>query len=111
MTDEGLMQRITDELYRQGAAIVGTSYVGDLAQARGMTHAITVGYKMLDAIVDDIDGAPTYEYFHHYRTVNAMLDRMTLWVATELERAGARARVIPASQSDPSVPFAAAFPL
>ena len=111
MTDaEILLNDLKAELTQQGIVAFGTSYVGDLEQARGMTHAITIGYKLLDAIVDDVDGAPTYEYFHHYRTLNATLDRMTLWIATKLEQAGYRARVIPASQSDPSIPFSAAFP-
>jgi len=111
MTDTAkLLDEIREELMRRGAIVFGTSYVGDLAQARGLTHAITIGYKLLDEIVDDIDGAPTYEYFHHYRTLNATLDQMSLFVATRLEQAGARARVIPASQSNPAEPFAAAFP-
>ena len=76
--------RICEMLFDDGAAFVGFSDVSDVAENHGYRSCVTVGFKLFDGILKGIQGAPTYEYFHHYRTVNAALDRMTLRVAAFL---------------------------
>jgi len=62
-------------------------------------YAISIVYRLSDAIVDGITTQPSYTYFHHYRTVNAHLDNAALLIAAELERAGYYAFPVPASQT------------
>lgn len=102
--------RICEMLFDDGAAFVGFSDVSDVAENHGYRSCVTVGFKLFDGILKGIQGAPTYEYFHHYRTVNAALDRMTLRVAAFLNSQGFDAIAIPASQSSDCDPFKGAFP-
>ena len=69
--------RICEMLFDDGAAFVGFSDVSGAAENHGYRSCVTIGFKLFDGILKGIQGAPTYEYFHHYRTVNAALDRMT----------------------------------
>lgn len=62
-------------------------------------YAVTLMFRLSDAIVDEIHGAPTYAYFQHYRAVNALLDRCALIACEMLRREGAGAYPIAASQS------------
>ncbi|MBR3943266.1 MAG: 4Fe-4S dicluster domain-containing protein, partial [Clostridia bacterium] len=50
-------------------------------------------------IVENITEGPTYEYFHHYRTVNAAIDRALYIIGTEIEKAGYKYLPIAASQT------------
>jgi epoxyqueuosine reductase QueG len=52
-----------------------------------------------DAVMDEIDTAPTHTYFHHYRTVNALIDRILLQAGFLLQREGWRYLPVPASQT------------
>ena len=97
--------RICDMLFDDGAAFVGFSDVSDVAENHGYRSCVTIGFKLFDGILKGIQGAPTYEYFHHYRTVNAALDRMALRVAAFLNSQGFDAIAVPASQSSDSDPF------
>lgn len=94
-------EKFKERLIYEGLCEVGFSCVKndvpeDLAQYR---YAVTLMFRLSDAIVDQIDGAPTYAYFQHYRAVNALLDRCSLIACEMLRREGARAFPIAASQS------------
>jgi len=69
-----------------------TSY-GDLP------FAISLVFKLSGFIVENIKEGPTYEYFHHYRTVNAAIDRAIYLIGTEIEKCGYRYLPIAASQT------------
>lgn len=105
-------KEIRDLLIEKGASFVGFSNIEDLPESRGYKGAITIGIKLLDSIVEQIyeENAPTYEYFHHYRTVNYALDQLALFIATYLEKKGFHPLMIPASQSSATDPFRGAFP-
>ncbi len=60
--------------------------------------AISLGLRLIDSVLDDIQDAPTPLYFHHYRQANAFLDRGALRVAAFLQDLGFDALPIPASQ-------------
>ena len=47
-------------------------------RARELPYAVSIVVKLSDYVVDEIDGAPTFAYFQHYRTVNAFIDRAIL---------------------------------
>ena len=53
-------------------------------------------------MVEEMDGAPTHSYFHHYRTVNTFLDQAMLRVGLALQEEGWRYLPVPASQSVPT---------
>lgn len=105
-------EKIKETLLEKGASFVGFSDVTDVENNYGFHGAITIGIKLLDAVVEQVYGekAPTYQYFHHYRTVNFALDQLALFTALKLERQGHRTLMIPASQSSVNDPFAGAFP-
>ena len=61
-------------------------------------RAVSLGKRLNDAVLDDIVDRPTPIYFHHYRQVNAFLDRGALLVADRIQRLGHAALPIAASQ-------------
>lgn len=65
----------------------------------GLPSAISCVLHLSDAVVEQIDASPTHTYFHHYRTVNAYLDSVTLQLVLYLQSMGYRAAAVPASQS------------
>lgn len=103
-------KRLCELLFDEGVAFVGFSDVREVGENHGYRSCVTIGYKLLDGILKGIKGAPTYEYFHHYRTVNATLDRISLKAATYLNSVGFDSIAIPASQSSDSDPYRGAFP-
>ena len=41
-------------------------------------YAISFGIRLSDAIVDEIDDKPTFTYFNHYRSINSLIDSISL---------------------------------
>lgn len=60
--------------------------------------AISLGKRLLDAVLEDIKDRPTALYFHHYRQINFFLDRGAFLLASYIQDSGFRALPIPASQ-------------
>lgn len=60
--------------------------------------AISLGRRLLDAVLEDIRDAPTPLYFHHYRQTNAFLDHGALLLASFIQELGRRALPVAASQ-------------
>ena len=85
-------------LLAEGASDVGFCALpdGDFGDCR---FVVSVVVRLSDAVVDEIDGAPTHTYFHHYRTVNAFIDALLLKAGLFLQRRGYRYIPVPASQS------------
>ena len=61
-------------------------------------YAVSVGYRLSDAIMESLTEGPTKLYAYHYRVVNKELDSIALRVATEVQRLGFAACPIPSSQ-------------
>lgn len=93
-----MKEKIEQLILDEGIAEVGFSHFEETPY-EGLTTAITVVVRLLDAVVDGIGDSPTKDYFHHYRTVNAYIDRVLLEVCMYLQKEGYRAAPIPASQS------------
>lgn len=97
-----------------GATFVGTSNVVNcLPDAlKRYQYAITFGIRLSDAIIDEIDDKPTFTYFNHYRSVNALIDQISLRIVLAINQKGYNAYSIAASQSIPSspVPYSGVFP-
>ncbi|MFC1834593.1 4Fe-4S double cluster binding domain-containing protein [Thermodesulfobacteriota bacterium] len=89
-----------------GADLVG---VADLALLEGIrtepedllqgyTRAVSVAVRLADGVMDAIVDRPTPIYQQHYAKVNALLDDIAVRVAQFIQKSGARALPIPASQ-------------
>ncbi len=65
----------------------------------GYKSVISIIFPLFRGIMENVVDGPTYEYFHHYRTVNRTIDDITLRIGKILEREGKRAYPIAASQS------------
>lgn len=66
--------------------------------SKKINKAVCLGLGLSRAVLQDVVDAPTRLYFHHYRTVNAALDQMSLRVCRFIEQKGYLAIPIPASQ-------------
>ena len=79
-----IQDEITAFLSAHGAAQVGFCKAADNEFKLG--YAISYTVRLSNAVIDCIDTAPTHTYFHHYRTVNALIDlklaRMRLYART-----------------------------
>lgn len=89
--------KIEEFLKSNGVYDVGFAKVPDAPE--GLPYAVSIVVALSNAVVDEIEDAPTFTYFHHYRTVNAFIDRMLLQTGMILQREGYRYIPIPASQS------------
>jgi len=68
-------------------------------QNSDLTHAISIVVKLSDSVLKTIENAPSFVYFQHYRTANALLDQIAFRLAREIEKKGFSAMPIAASQS------------
>lgn len=84
-----------------GADLVGfcSLPIPPLSELPAHKYAVSVGVKLSDAVLKTIDGAPSFVYFQHYRTANALLDQIAFRLSREIEKAGYSALPIAASQS------------
>lgn len=75
-------------------------------------YAITFGIRLSDAIINEIEDKPTFTYFNHYRSVNALIDQISLRLVLLLSNKGHSGYSIAASQSIPTapVPFSGVIP-
>ena len=81
-----------------GVADVGFTAVDD-GPFGEKSYAVSIVVKLSDAVIDEITDCPTHTYFHHYRTVNAFIDRILLQAGFMLESEGYRYIPVGASQS------------
>ena len=86
-------QQLAVLLESLGASFVGFSNVAGKTDDRlkAYNYAVTIGVRLSDAIIDEISDKPTYTYFHHYRTVNALLDQIALRGLLFIQQQGFRA--------------------
>lgn len=91
----------------QGIMLFG---VADITEVREDFHleketvskfnrALSLGKRLLDAVVEDIKDRPTPLYYHHYRQVNFFLDRAAFHISCHIEEKGFHALPVAASQT------------
>ena len=96
-----------------GADIVGfcelkTPPVSELPSHK---YALSIGVKLSDSVLKTINDAPSFVYFQHYRSANALLDQITFRLSRVFEENGYNALPIAASQSlGKNNPYRAVFP-
>lgn len=96
-TQEQLKNFALDE----GATIVGfcklaTSPVKELPT---LLYAVSIAVKLSDAVFKTVQDAPSFVYFQHYRSANALLDKIAFRTSEKLEEHGFLALPVAASQS------------
>jgi epoxyqueuosine reductase len=101
-----LEEEIESKLKEWGATFVGFSNVLDKLPEplKKYPYAITFGLRLSDAIVDEIDNKPTYTYFNHYRSLNALIDQINLRLLLYIQEKGYNAYSVAASQTIPDAP-------
>ena len=96
-----------------GATELGFSDIECLPEDKrlGFSKGITIIVRLSDGILNQIEDEPTQTYFSHYRSVNRLIDLITLRLLLLLEDQGYPSIAIPASQSvsDPNDPYTGAF--
>ena len=60
--------------------------------------AVVLGARLSGSILLEIEDQPTKLYYHHYRSVNTLLDQAALRLANLIEDKGGAALAVPASQ-------------
>jgi epoxyqueuosine reductase QueG len=60
--------------------------------------AIVIALRVSRGVLDTLEDGPNLLYFHHYRQLNAYLDRAATTIAAQIERHGGSALPIAASQ-------------
>ncbi len=64
-----------------------------------LVYAVSLGVKLSDAVLKTVENAPSFMYFQHYRTANALLDNIGFRIGRLLEKYGFSALPVAASQS------------
>jgi epoxyqueuosine reductase QueG len=78
--------------------VVTSDFMLDAEIIHALPRAISIAARVSTTVLSTITDHPNLLYFHHYRQLNTMLDRVTLKLAQILEAAGYRALTIAASQ-------------
>jgi epoxyqueuosine reductase QueG len=63
-----------------------------------LNSAVSLGVRLLQPVLEDIQNQPTPLYLHHYRQVNYLLDRAALLLSQRIQEDGYLALPIAASQ-------------
>ena len=94
-------KEIEELLIGGGACLVGFSDIGKspIQNQPNLRYAVTIVYKLSNAVLKTIENRPTIAYFQHYRAVNARLDSLALDLVRYIENQGYDAFPIAASQS------------
>ncbi len=94
-------KELEEFLLQEGAAFVGGCLLpaSPIKNQPHLCYAFSFGVKLSDAILKTVEDKPSYAYFQHYRTANALLDSLAFRLAQKLEQAGYQAFPVAASQS------------
>lgn len=65
---------------------------------KDLNYGVSIGVRLLSGILETIENSPTAIYFHHYRQVNNLLDRIALGISFFIQKKRFKAMPIPASQ-------------
>ena len=63
-----------------------------------LPYAISVGFHLSDAVLEEVENQPTPLYFHHYQRTNILLDTLGLVMTSTIQDLGYQSMPIAASQ-------------
>lgn len=94
-------QRLKTLANEFGADVIGFCKLPQppLSELPHLRFALSIIVKLSDGVLQTIDNAPSFAYFQHYRTANALLDNIAFRLSREIEKAGFTALPVAASQS------------
>jgi len=104
---EDTYARLKDWVVDQGVSLFGVADIQSLRKdfihlskqlVNSFDSGISLGVRLSDAILEEIDDRPTQLYFHHYRQANFFLDRVAFNLVQFIQELGYNALSIPASQ-------------
>ena len=106
MEKRALQKELEKLAFNLGAALFGVAHVKSIKKEfhfsaetlKGLDYAISIGLRLSDTILEGIKEEPTKVYYHHYRTVNTVLDGIALRVSNFIQSRGYKALPVPASQ-------------
>jgi len=92
---------LIEKAKKEGASLISFGYVGDIVPPgyEDMTHAVSFAVHLSERVIEDIKNGPTHMYFHHYRTVNRIIDDIEFKIGYEIEQMGYRYFPVASSQS------------
>ena len=98
MLSQSTLKTLAAEL---GADVVGFCALdkSPIPTAPQLRYAVSIAVKLSDAVLKTVENAPSFVYFQHYRTANALLDNIAFRVSREIEKLGHSALPVAASQS------------
>ena len=88
-------------IVEQGAILVGGCELDSspIPAQENLKYAFSFAVKLSDSVLKTIENGPSFSYFQHYRTANALLDQIAFRLTNAIEKAGFSALPIAASQS------------
>ncbi|MBB6217082.1 epoxyqueuosine reductase QueG [Anaerosolibacter carboniphilus] len=92
---------LKNKILEWGASKVGYGNLEDVLpeEYKHLKTGISIAIRLSDEVISQIDLTPTHTYFHHYRSVNAFIDQISLRITMLLQEWGYLAMTIAASQS------------
>jgi len=111
MLEKNSSQRNREALYslalHEGMILFGVADLGPIREtfhpslqkaAVKLPYGISLGLRLSDAILDQLEDGPTLIYQHHYKAVNYRLDQVALRFLHHLQQQGYAGLPIPSSQ-------------
>lgn len=92
---------IKEFVLEQGGVAVGFCDLGEspIKGQENLRYAVSFAVKLSDSILKTIEDSPSFAYFQHYRTANALLDSIAFKLSEKLEENGFSTFPIAGSQS------------
>ena len=98
--NENIQEKLKTMAKELGADVVGFCTLDKpVKDFPDLKYAVSIGVKLSDAVLKTIESAPSFVYFQHYRTANALLDGIAFRLSREIEKQGFSALPVAASQS------------
>ena len=94
-------QELERFVLEQGAVLVGGCELDSspIPAQENLKYAFSFAVKLTDSVLKTIEDGPSFSYFQHYRTANALLDNIAFKLSERLEEHGFNAYPVAASQS------------
>jgi len=92
---------IREKAFDMGALKIG---IGNLEgylpkEFSHLRTGISIVVRLSDQVLNDVSHGPTHTYYHHYRSVNFLIDQITLALTNLIQNQGNLAMAVPASQT------------
>lgn len=106
MNKEENYQKLKELVFAKGISLFGVADIKEIRKdfllskevVEKFDWAISLGYRLSQAVLDTLVDRPNRLYFFHYQRVNVFLDTVALKVTEFIQKEGYQALPIPASQ-------------